>query len=141
MEDYLAVIYHLCQEGGLARVKDIAERRAVSSASVVGAIKNLKRRKLIRQERYGYIRLTESGREIAASMLHKQEVLSKFLEKILGLDPESASRDASKMEHAVSPAALKGLADFIEFIEAYPRFENGCLEPFKEFRRYRRSAE
>jgi len=42
MEDYLEVIYQLCQEDGLARVKDIAARLTVTNSSVVGAIKNLK---------------------------------------------------------------------------------------------------
>ena len=49
MEDYLETIYHLCREEGVARVKAIAERLEVTNPSVVGAIKNLKQRKLVGQ--------------------------------------------------------------------------------------------
>jgi Mn-dependent DtxR family transcriptional regulator len=54
MEDYLEAIYQLCREEGVARVKGIAERLEVTNPSVVGAVKNLKRRKLVWQERYIY---------------------------------------------------------------------------------------
>lgn len=138
MEDYLEVIYQLCQEDGLARVKDIATRLAVTNSSVVGAIKNLKLQNLVHQERYGYIQLTNRGQELAAVVLHRHEILSNFLEKILGLDPETASRDACKIEHAVSQETVRRLRAVAEFIETETHED---LEWRKEFHRFLQKME
>ena len=132
MEDYLEIIYQLCQENGLARVKDIAVRLAVSNPSVVGALKNLKSRKLVMQEPYGYIRLTKRGNRLAAAVMQKHEVLRSFLEKILALDPETAARDACKMEHAISAKTLKRFAELMEFIEKAPKGANSWLDRFNQ---------
>ena len=134
MEDYLEIIYQLCQEEGLARVKDIAVRLAVSNPSVVGAVKNLKSRKLVVQEPYGYIRLTARGNRLAASVMQKHEVLRSFLEKILALDPETATRDACKMEHAISAKTLKRFTELMEFIEEAPKGLNSWLDRFNRSR-------
>ncbi len=134
MEDYLEIIYQLCEENGLARVKDIALRLAVSNPSVVGAIKNLKRRKLVKQEPYGYVRLTERGNQLAAAVMQKHEVLRSFLEKILALDPETATRDACKMEHAISAKTLERFTELMEFIEEAPKGLNSWLDRFNETR-------
>ncbi len=134
MEDYLEIIYQLCEENGLARVKDIADRLAVSNPSVVGAIKNLKGRKLVVQEPYGYIRLTEQGRRLAAAVMQKHELLRDFLEKILALDPETAARDACKMEHAISAKTLQRFSELMKFIEEAPKGLNTWLDHFNQTR-------
>ena len=134
MEDYLEIIYQLCQENGLARVKDIAARLAVSNPSVVSAIKNLKTRKLVVQEPYGYIRLTARGNRLAAAVIQKHEVLRSFLEKILALDPETAARDACKMEHAISAKTLERFTDLMEFVEEAPKGVSRWLDDFSQTR-------
>jgi DtxR family Mn-dependent transcriptional regulator len=91
MEDYLESICHLCEEHGVARVKSIAKRLQVSYPSVVSAIKNLKRRKLVHQEHYGYVRLTDKGQKIAGAVIYRHEVLARFLIDILGMDRKTAS--------------------------------------------------
>ena len=133
MEDYLETIYQLCREEGVARVKAIAERLEVTNPSVVGAIKNLKQRKLVWQERYGYIRLTEEGQEIAGAVTHRHEVLSSFFEKFLGLDPETASGDACRIEHAVSAETVQRLRSVAEFVESEPQVNKEWLEKFTRF--------
>lgn len=120
-EDYLTAIYHLCQEEGVARVKSLAERLQVTNASVVGVLKNLKRRDLVLQEPYGYIRLTDRGEEIATSIVHRYDILTHFLESVLHLDSESAARDACRIEHAVSPEAVRRLRMLAEFIAGQPK--------------------
>ena len=135
MEDYLEAIYHLCRERGVARVKAIANRLDVSNPSVVGAMKKLKDRNLVVQEPYGYVRLTVEGEKIAGAVTHRHEVLSNFLEEILDLDRETASRDACKIEHAVSPETVMRLRAVAEFIEQEPQIN---LDWQKEFRRFYR---
>ena len=121
MEDYLTAIYHLCRQEGIARVKSIAERLQVTNASVVGVLKNLKRKDLVEQEPYGYIRLTQQGEKIAASVIHRHDVLTHFLENILYLDSETAAHDACRIEHAVSPETVRRLKVLAEFIEKQPK--------------------
>lgn len=133
MEDYLETIYQLCREEGVARVKAIAERLEVTNPSVVGAIKNLKQRKLVWQERYGYVRLTEEGQEIAGAVTHRHEVLSTFFEKFLGLDPETSSGDACKIEHAVSAQTVQRLRSLADFVESEPQFNKEWVEKFAQF--------
>jgi DtxR family Mn-dependent transcriptional regulator len=141
MEDYLEAIYHLCHTDGVARIKAIADRLEVTNPSVVGAIRKLKHRNLVVQERYGYVRLTEEGEEIAGAVTHRHEVLSKFLEEILGLDRETASRDACKIEHAVSSETVKRLRAVAEFIESEPQINVDWQKEFGRFYRdYAREA-
>ena len=136
MEDYLESIYVLSQEAGFAHVKDIAEGCRVSKASVGGAIKRLKRRDLVFQERYGYVQLTGRGERLAEAVLHKRRVLSRFLEEVLGLDPKIAHRDACKMKHAVSPPVLRRFAELTGFIKTCSK--EGRLASLKLFKASRR---
>jgi DtxR family Mn-dependent transcriptional regulator len=133
MEDYLETIYHLCQAEGVARVKTIAGRLGVTTPSVVGAIKNLKRRKLVCQELYGYVRLTEEGEKIAERVIQRHEVLTLFFEEFLGLDSETASRDACRIEHAVSPKTVRRLRSITEFVESEPQINRDWMNKFRRF--------
>jgi DtxR family Mn-dependent transcriptional regulator len=102
LEDYLEVIAHLCRESSVARVKDIAKRMDVSNPGVVRALRQLKRRRLVEQQPYGFVRLTDYGTQSAAAIIERHETLAEFLENVLGLDPTRAAEDACRMEHAAS---------------------------------------
>ena len=133
MEDYLEAIYHLCRDEGVARVKAIADRLEVTTPSVVGAIRKLKDRNLVIQEPYGYVRLTMEGEEIGGAISHNHEVLSDFLKEILGLDHETASVDACKIEHAVSAETVRRLRAVAEFIKQEPQINVDWEKEFKRF--------
>ncbi len=133
MEDYLTTIHGLCREEGVARVKGIAERLEVSNASVVGALKNLKRRELVLQEPYGYIRLTERGEQIASSVIQRHQVLTHFFENVLHLDPETSEIDACRIEHEVSPQTVKRLRALADFIEKRPKSNMAWHKEFPRF--------
>jgi DtxR family Mn-dependent transcriptional regulator len=135
MEDYLEAIYHLCRDEGVARVKAIADRLEVTTPSVVGAIRKLKDRNLVIQEPYGYVRLTLEGEEIGGAISHNHEVLSDFLKDVLGLDHETASVDACKIEHAVSPETVSRLRAVAEFIKQGPQINVDWEKEFKRFYR------
>jgi DtxR family Mn-dependent transcriptional regulator len=138
MEDYLESICHLCEEHGVARVKSIAKRLQVSYPSVVSAIKNLKRRKLVHQEHYGYVRLTDKGQKIAGAVIYRHEVLARFLIDILGMDRKTASNEACKIEHAVSLETVERLTAVSEFVENESMIN---LDWKKEFRRFYKNYE
>ncbi len=114
LEDYLEVIYLLSQSGKVVRVTDVAKQLKVKKPSVVAALKRLKERGLVEQERYGYIELTPEGAEIARKVFSRHSVLLKFLKDVLGVAPEVAQRDACVMEHYLSEESIERLKAFLK---------------------------
>lgn len=102
-EDYLEAIVML---GGSptqpVRSVDVATKIGVSKASVSKAIASLKAAGLLDQPFYGDITLTQEGYEYGSAVLKRHEMLTKFLVRRIGLDPETAEEEACQMEHAIS---------------------------------------
>lgn len=102
-EDYLEAIVML---GGSptqpVRSVDVATKIGVSKASVSKAIASLKAAGLLDQPFYGDITLTQDGYEYGCAVLKRHEMLTKFLIRRIGLDPETAEEEACQMEHAIS---------------------------------------
>jgi len=113
LQDYLEVILNLSEEEEAVRVTDIAKRLNIAKASVNQAMNTLKDLNLIVQEKYGPVRLTEKGREEAAKVWYKHQILYDFLVNVLAVDPVIASKDACSMEHVVSPQTMKRLVEFL----------------------------
>ncbi|MCD6568263.1 MAG: metal-dependent transcriptional regulator [Dehalococcoidia bacterium] len=130
MEDYLERIAVLAEEKGVARVASLGKALGVKNSSVTAALRKLSEKGLVNHERYGYVELTGEGRKIAADVMRRHEALGKFLTEILGVEPETAWKDACDMEHFVSPATSERLVKFVEFILSRPRGESHCLNGF-----------
>jgi DtxR family Mn-dependent transcriptional regulator len=75
------------------------------------------------------------GEEIGGAVSHNHEVLSDFLKEILGLDHETASVDACKIEHAVSAETVRRLRAVAEFIRQEPQINVDWEKEFKRFYR------
>lgn len=120
MEDYIEAIHDLSEERGFARVKEISRALNVKSASTSGALSKLSAHGLIDHERYGYVQLTARGRDLAEDVQRRHNMILKFLTRVLKINRKQAEKDACRMEHSISPATLKKLAKFIEFIETCP---------------------
>ncbi|NQT24229.1 metal-dependent transcriptional regulator [candidate division KSB1 bacterium] len=114
MEDYLETIHLIEQDQGNARVKDIADKMNISRASVSGAMKNLEKQGLVSHPRYDLISLTSKGDKIAKQIYARHVTLMKFLQDVLGLDKETAEKDACRIEHNISPRTFKRLKVFVE---------------------------
>lgn len=91
----------LQKEKGSVRSIDIANKLSFSKASVSVAMKNLRENGYISIDDGGNISLLAKGREIAEKVLEKHEVLMAILIE-LGVDPQTASEDACRIEHAMS---------------------------------------
>ncbi len=120
-EDYLEAILALADEGGAARVRDIARRQGVSMPSVTGALKRLGRIALIDHDRYNAVTLTPKGRREAVRVANRHAVLRRFLGKILGVDARTAECDACAIEHHVSAATIRSLERFVQRVEGDDR--------------------
>ena len=103
-EDYLEAIYRLSRDAGEDGIRsvDVAEQMEVSKASVNKALATLKEAGYVEQSRYGKVRLTEEGAVYAADVWCCHRMLRMFLERELGVDPETADDEACLMEHALS---------------------------------------
>jgi DtxR family Mn-dependent transcriptional regulator len=113
LEDYIEEIHLLIRDCGQARVRDVARALGVKMPSVVKALRELKRLELVTQEPYANIELTEKGRRMASHVLNRHMLLKSFLTK-LGVDAETADRDACLMEHILSPETFEKIRIFTE---------------------------
>ena len=100
-EDYLEKILQISKEKDNVHAIDIARGLSFSKPSVSVAMNKLKELGYIEINDKGDISLTESGKEIAEKTLEKHVVLTKML-MYLGVDEETASEDACRMEHDIS---------------------------------------
>jgi len=116
-EDYLEGILLIQKDKKIVRAKDVVEYFGVKGSSVNETLKNLKKRGMIIQEKYGYIELTPRGLRIARNVYRKHTLLTKFIENILGVSAETAEEDACKIEHHLSKETLDNILYFIEFTD------------------------
>jgi DtxR family Mn-dependent transcriptional regulator len=106
LEDYLEMVSFLADEGEV-RVTDIASRLGVSKPSVLTALKVLEDQGLLEHERYRGVSLTKLGMAQAAEIRGRHKFLTSFLKDVVGVDPDTAEKDACKMEHVLSEETLK----------------------------------
>ena len=116
MEDYLEVIYELVQYKGYATTIDISEYLNVSSPSVTYMIQRLNESGHLNYEKYRGIRLTDKGILVAKNIQERHCLLAEFL-RIIGVDEDTANKDAEGIEHHLQPKTLEKLEQFIEDIE------------------------
>ena len=124
MEDYLEAITLLSGEGRPVRVSQISKALGVTMPSVTAALHKLSEDGLVDHEKYGYVDLTMRGKKVADDVFRRHEIVRRFLNEILNIDEETASEDACKMEHSLSPITVNRLASFMKFVSACP-----CGEP------------
>ena len=98
---YLETILVLSRKNGNVRSIDVAEHMNYSKPSVSRAMGILKSGEYITVDKSGLISLTEKGSEIAEKIYERHTVLSEMLIR-LGVDEETAVRDACKIEHDIS---------------------------------------
>ena len=116
MEDYLEVIYELIQYKGYATTIDISKYLNVSSPSVTKMVQKLNESGHLNYEKYRGIRLTEKGILVAKSIRERHGLLAEFL-KIIGVDEDTANKDAEGIEHYLQPKTLGKLENFIKDIK------------------------
>jgi DtxR family Mn-dependent transcriptional regulator len=117
MEDYLEAISFIEDSKEVARVGEIADNLGVRSSSVNVMLKILSSKGLLKHEKYGYIKLTEAGSEIAEQVKARHHFLNKFLVKYLGVPQKIAAVDACGLEHSLSSETFAQFKKFVSFLE------------------------
>jgi Mn-dependent DtxR family transcriptional regulator len=98
---YLEAIYVLLQEKDKIRAIDVGAYLGYTKPSVSRAIGLLKRGEYISVDGDGYITLNQKGKEVAEQLYERHTVLTGVLMS-LGVDEETATEDACRIEHVIS---------------------------------------
>lgn len=115
-EMYLETIYILSRKGTQLRSIDIAEYMGYTKPSISRAVGLLKKSGHILVDKDGFITLTENGRVIAERMYERHTTLTDILLR-LGVDSETASEDACRMEHDISDKTFQALKSHFDKIQ------------------------
>ena len=111
-ENYLETILMLCKTHPVVRSVDIATEMGFKKSSVSVAMKNLREGNHITVTKEGFIYLTESGKEIAEMIYERHELLSNWL-ITLGVEAHTATEDACRIEHDMSPETFAAIKKYI----------------------------
>ena len=112
-EMYLETIFVLLKKNNRVRSLDVAEHMGFSKPSVSRAMSLLKSGGYISVDSEGLLSLTPEGEEIASKVYERHKLLTDFLIK-LGVDEETASADACKIEHYISDSSFDAMKRFSE---------------------------
>ena len=93
---------------GAVRSLDIANELGYSKPSVSVAMKNLRENGYIHVDDGGHITLTDAGYAIADKIYERHKVVSQYF-VLLGVDPETATSDACKIEHILSNESFEAI--------------------------------
>jgi len=118
-EDYIKVIYHICQQQQEALTNDIAERLATKPASVSDMLKKLAEKKVIHYIKYRGVTLTDLGMKIALNLVRKHRLWEVFLVEKLNFSWDKVHEVAEQLEHIDSVLLVERLDDFL----GYPKFD------------------
>ena len=110
---YLETIYILSQNSTFVRAIDVGERLGFTKPSVSRAMSILKKDGYVNVDADGAITLTETGLAIAKTTYTRHTVLSQMLME-LGVDEETATEDACRIEHVISEKSFAAVQAHLE---------------------------
>jgi DtxR family Mn-dependent transcriptional regulator len=119
MEDYLEMVYRLCQSKGYTRTGDLAQALNVQPSSASAMVHKLSAKGYIQCHKYGTIELTERGKELGSYLLDRHTVIADFL----GLIGVSAGllAETEKIEHNVSYETVERIRQLVMYFKANPQ--------------------
>lgn len=112
-EMYLESIYILCSSKSDVRSIDVAEFMNYSKPSVSRGVGLLKKQGYILVDKDGYISLTKEGTATAQKIFERHTVLTQVL-MALGVDEQTASEDACRIEHVISDKSFAAMKKHLE---------------------------
>ena len=112
-EMYLETVYILSQKGPFVRSIDVAEYMGFSKPSVSRGVGILKCDGYLNVDKDGYLTLTEAGLDRARKIYERHTVIRDMLIR-LGVDEETASQDACRIEHIISDASFQAICRHVD---------------------------
>ena len=112
-EMYLENILVLRSQMEHVRAIDVVKSTGYSKPSISRALGLLKEDGMIEVDTQGYITLTLAGEARAQNVYLRHKSLTAFFMSI-GIDEETASADACKIEHVISEQAMVKIREYLE---------------------------
>ena len=107
-EDYLEAVLVIQKKKGMVRSVDVSRHMEVSKPSVCHAVATLKKGGFLLIDVDHFLHLTDLGREVAEATYEKHRFFTDRLIEA-GVDPETAERDACRIEHVISEETFERL--------------------------------
>ena len=111
-ENYLETILRLSKVRPVVRSVDIAKELGYKKSSISVAMKHLREAEHITVTKEGFIYLTDTGRKIAEMIYERHELLTTWLIR-LGVNEQTASEDACRIEHDISQESFEAIKNYI----------------------------
>ena len=119
-EMYLETILVLSKKGPV-RAIDVGEYMGYSKPSVSRAMGLLKNGGYVTSDAEGYLTLTEAGMQVARKIFERHTLITDFLVE-LGVDKQTASEDACRIEHHISDQSFNAIKNFAK---SFNKKDNG----------------
>ena len=113
-ENYLETFLILKARNGSVRSVDVASELGYTKASISRAISTLREQGYVTMAEDGELEFTQLGQETAEAVYERHRYLTKFLSMSLGVDEETASRDACRIEHVISQDVFDAVKAYVE---------------------------
>ena len=117
VEDYLkcVLVHEQDGDGDLVSMGQIGASLKVAPGTVTAMMKTLSESELVTYEPYSGVRLTGSGRKLAAHVLRRHRLIEQFLVKVLEFDWSEVHDEAERLEHAVSDRLIERIDEMLGF--------------------------
>lgn len=112
-EMYIEAIYVLSQKINTVRAIDVGAYLGYSKPSVSRALGVLRKEGFVEKDEDGFLKLTESGQALAHTIYERHTVLSRLFMN-LGVDEETATNDACRIEHYISDTTFNAIKAHME---------------------------
>jgi DtxR family Mn-dependent transcriptional regulator len=115
MEDYLKAIYELSQqEGEPVSTSSLAGYLDVTPPTATSMMESLAERELVEREKYRGVELTTEGETVALEVLRHHRLIETYLAEHLGYDWAEVHDEADRLEHHISEAFERRVADELD---------------------------
>ncbi|MCB9245668.1 MAG: metal-dependent transcriptional regulator [Flavobacteriales bacterium] len=112
-ENYLKALYYLVDEQGEITISDLSREMGVSKPTSNSMIKSLSGKGLVAYEKYKPLKLTETGRRMAALVIRKHRLTEMFLVEQMGFGWEEVHEVAEQIEHIRSEKFFDRMDDLL----------------------------
>lgn len=130
-EDYLKALFDIIIENQQkqAGTNQLASYLNVSPSSVNNMLKKLREKQLVDYEKYGKLRLTRKGKNVAVQLIRKHRLWETFLYKQLNFSWDEVHEVAEQLEHIKSQKLITEIDRFLGYPVKDP---HGAIIPDKE---------
>ncbi|MGO1182798.1 MAG: metal-dependent transcriptional regulator [Micrococcaceae bacterium] len=113
-QNYLKSIWTLCEWSDEPVTPSlIAGKAGVTLSSASDAMRKLAEQGLVEYERYGQLRLTPAGDQLALAMVRRHRLIETFLVTVLGYQWDEVHDEAESLEHAVSDLMIERIDEHL----------------------------